>query len=164
MASSGSSSFADAAYADWATAAGVDVVGSTSTPSPSITSSPVDAPVAGLSPATAVTGDAPSGDVEEEIVAPALLPTPGFLGGAGPTHDVSVQTEAHVFIANFIHGANDEQLVAALESLSAAEFNRLPPDCHGHSGPTGRGARHAPYVHAAILDLDFARRALRRRL
>ena len=50
-------------------------------------------------------GDAHSGDEEEEIVAPALLPTPGFLGGAEPSSaptplvghsDVGVQTEAYV--------------------------------------------------------------------
>ena len=77
-----------------------------------------------------------SDDEEEEILAPALLPTPGVLG-SGPTthdtnlqvgvvgHDVGVQTEAHVFIANFIHDANDEQLVAASGALSAIDFNRL---------------------------------------
>ena len=36
-----------------------------------------------------------------------------------------VQTEAHVFIANFIHDANDEQLAAALGALSDVDFRRL---------------------------------------
>ena len=60
-------------------------------------------------------------------------------------HDVGVQTEAHVFIANFIHDANDEQLVAASGALSAIDFNRLAAAGLLAQHSVGYGAgRHRP--------------------
>ena len=109
--------------------------GAADTAAPEVTISPW-APTA-PSMAAAAADTAPSGDEDEVILAPALL------GGVGPTPpvgstDVAVQTEAHVFITNFIQGANDEQLAAALGALSAADPIR------------------SLYVHAVLLVRDFA--------
>ena len=61
---------ADAAYADWVAACGIDVVGGTISSSPPTTSSP------GVAGASEVEETAHSGE-EEEIVAPVLLPWAG---------------------------------------------------------------------------------------
>ena len=43
--------------------------------------------------------------------------------------DAHAQTEGHIFIANFVAGTSDDELAAAMETLSAAELARLMAAC-----------------------------------
>ena len=104
------------------------------------------------SPATEVIGDALSGEEEEEIIAPALLPTPGVLGGAGPTHDVGAQTEAHVFgfWAVMVYQKAECTFSDLLMKVEGGDGGRVGVGVGVRVAPRGYVVllRHVPWHHA----------------